>query len=317
MKLIIFLLKTKSNKFSSKLLVFIIIGLLVCLFKISFRKSFNILKYKNDDRKNKYLIRCYEMMNKYKENSFLNSFLEEISIISYDYSDKLKKDNNQIHIVTNMDNKYIYPSLISINSALMNSDKNKTTIVYHILFSGEIRRRNIDKIKSLLYLYPRNLEFIFYNMGKSFNNYKKNCFSEVTFYRLLTPIFMPVEKVIYLDSDVLIFGDLKDMYNLQCFNYYVLGFLDVLSDGVDYLGLKSDKYINAGVLLLNLDLIRKKKKYFELLYMTKNNNKLNNHDQTIINYIFYPNIGILPSKYGIFNFDSIFDIKYIYLKTIR
>ena len=55
----------------------------------------------------------------------------------------------------------------------------------------------------------------------------------------------------------------------------------------------------------------------EMLYMAKYNNNLQNNDQTIINYILYPNIGLLPFKYGIFNFDSIFDIKYLYLKLIR
>ena len=39
--------------------------------------------------------------------------------------------------------------------------------------------------------------------------------------------------------------------------------------------------------------------------------------QSIFLYVFYPNIGILPSKFGIFNFDSIFDIKYLYFNIIR
>ena len=107
------------------------------------------------------------------------------------------------------------------------------------------------------------------------------------------------------------------MYNLQLRDNYVLGILDLLTHGVDYLCLKPEKYINAGVLLLNLDLIRKDQKFYEMLSMSKNKNQLKNNDQTIINYILYPKIGILPSKYGIFNFDSIFDIKYLYMKTIR
>ena len=54
-----------------------------------------------------------------------------------------------------------------------------------------------------------------------------------------------------------------------------------------------------------------------MLYMVKNNINLHNNDQTIINYVLYPKIGLLPFKYGIFNFDSIFDIKYLYLNRIR
>ena len=89
---------------------------------------------------------------------------------------------------------------------------------------------------------------------------------------------------IYLDSDVLIFEDLQEMYNLPFNNNYILGFLDLLNYGVDYLGLNSEKYINAGVLLINLEKIRKDNKCFEMLYMAKNYKKLNNNDQTIIMY---------------------------------
>ena len=243
--------------------------------------------------------------------------MKEISVITHEYSAILKTDNKKVHIATNMNNKYIYPSLVSINSVLKHSNKNTTTFVYHILCPENIKRRNLNRLISLLDDFPTNLEMIFYNMGNLFSEFKDNRFSVVTFYRLLIPLFIPVEKIIYLDCDVLAFEDLEEMYNLKFNNNYLLGFLDILSYGVDYLGLKSEKYINAGVLLINLDLIRKNKKYSEILYMYEYHKKLNNNDQTLINYVFYPNIGILPSKYGIFNFDSIFDIKYIYLKQLR
>jgi len=270
-----------------------------------------------EKKKQNYLKEYNNLKDKYKTDSFLNSFLKEISLISYDYSKELKEDNNLIHIIANMNNKYIYPSLVSINSVLRNSNKNRTTIVYHILCPKNFRKKYINKLKSLLQIYPSNLEMIFYNMGNLFNKYKRNRFSEVTFYRLLSPIFIPIEKVIYLDSDVLVYEDLEEMYNFNCNNNYVSGFLDFLSDGVDYLGLNSEIYINAGVLILNLKLIREDKKIYEMLNLLKSRIKLKNNDQTLINYVFYPSIGILPLRYGIFNFDSIFDIKYLYLKSIR
>ena len=99
------------------------------------------------------------------------------------------------------------------------------------------------------------------------------------------------------------------MYQTSFQNNYVLGFLDIFSEGVDYLGLKSEKYINAGVILLNLKKIRRDKKHYELLYMALNHKKLKHQDQTVINYILYPKIGLLPFKYGIFNFPTEFDIK--------
>ena len=306
--------------FKNILIKFIFLSFFKCLLysiKSLLKTDFGLLKFRHEERKTDYQDKYNHLKYKYQSYSFLNSFLKEINLISHDYTSKLKSDNKKVHIISNLDNKYFYPSIVSINSVLRNSNKNKTTIVYHILFHEDLSRKKINKLKSLLLLYPTNLEMIFYNMGNLFSEYKGRRFNNVAFYRLLAPIFIPVEKIIYLDSDVLVFKDLEEMYNLDLKNNYILGFLDILSNGVDYLGLKSEKYINSGVLLINLDLIRKHQKYYEILYMYKNNKKLENNDQTIINYVFYPNIGILPSKFGIFNFDSIIDIKYLYLKSIR
>ena len=310
-------MKIKFKGFLVKLLFFFIFKSLILFYRYLSRTEIGLLKFQKDWEKSDYIEQYNKLNDKYKSDPFLNSFLREISIISYDFTDKLNTSNNKVHIIINMNNNYIYPSLVAINSILKNSIKNRTTIVCHILCPEDLRRGNINKLKSLLFVYPTNLEMIFYNMGNLFNEYKRNRFSEVTFYRLLAPIFIPLEKVIYLDCDVLVFEDIEEMYNLPFNNHYVLGILDLLSNGLDYLGLISEKYINAGVLLLNLDLIRKDHKYYELLNMYKYYKKLNNNDQTIINYVFYPKIGILPSKFGIFNFESIFDIKYIYLNSIR
>ena len=253
----------------------------------------------------------------YSKDSFLNSFLKEISIISYDYTNRLNNYNSKIHIMVNLNNKYIYPLIISINSALINSNKNKTTLIYHILCSKDLKKKYINKIKSLLYAFPNNLEMIFYNMGDAFKKFKNQKYSQVTYYRLISPIFIPLERIIYLDSDVIIFKDLYEMYQLPFKNNYVLGFLDFLSGALDYLGLISEKYINAGIILLNLEKLRKDNKHYELLYFALNHKNLKHQDQTVINYILYPNIGVLPSKYGTFNFPSLFDVKYLYLKKIR
>ena len=219
--------------------------------------------------------------------------------------------------MVNLNDKYIYPLIVSIFSALINSNKNDTTLIYHILCPKNLHKKSIYKLKSLLLMFPFNLEMVFYNMGKAFIKYKYQRISQVTYYRLISPIFIPLDRIIYLDSDVLIFKDLYEMYHTPFKNNYVLGFLDILSGGIDYLGIQSEKYINAGVLLMNLEKIRNDNKHYELLYMAQNHRQLKHQDQTIINYILYPYIGILPYKYGIFNFPSEFDIKYLYLKNIR
>ena len=106
------------------------------------------------------------------------------------------------------------------------------------------------------------------------------------------------------------------MYKLDFDNNYILGFLDFLSEGVDHLGLKSKKYINSGVILFNLEKVRNDKIIYKLLNVTFSGVKLKSQDQTVINYVFYPQIGTLPIKYGVFNFYDFSDTKK-YIKKLR
>jgi lipopolysaccharide biosynthesis glycosyltransferase len=96
----------------------------------------------------------------------------------------------------------------------------------------------------------------------------------------------------------------------------MLGFCDVFSAGIDYLGIKSTIYINAGVALFNLEKMRKDNKTFELLNLTNSNVSLISVDQTALNFVLYPKIGRLPSKFCIFNFEDNSDLNF-YLKLIR
>ena len=302
----------------SIIISFILISICINIALEYIRKyDVDALKFHKDGHELEYINKFNGMKIEYSKNHFFNSFLKEISIISYDYTDKIKYCNNKIHILVNLDNNYIYPLIVSITSALVNANKNETTLIYHILCSKNLQKKNIYKIKSLLLIFPTNLELIFYNMGNAFIKYKYQKYSQVTYYRLISPIFIPLDRIIYLDCDVLIFKDLYEMYQTSFRNNYILGFLDILSGGIDYLGIPSEKYINAGILLMNLEKIRKDNKHYELLYMAQYHKKLKHQDQTVINYILYPYIGLLPFKFGLFNFPSTFDIKYIYLKHIR
>lgn len=194
----------------------------------------------------------------------------------------------------------------------MNCDKTKTFITYHILCSPDFTDNNISILKSLMNQYSSNIEMIFYNMTNNFMNLNNKRFTQATYYRILIPILTNIDRILYLDADTLVLKDLTEMYEVEFNDNYVLGTLDYLTSGIDNLGIKSKKYINAGVLLLNLEKIRKDNKIYDLLKYIR----LLGNDQTLINYVFYPKIGIMPSKYNIFNFNDELDVK-LYLKLLR
>ena len=230
---------------------------------------------------------------------------------------KYKKNKINVNICVSLNNRYVYPILISIESLLFNCNKKKSFITYHILCNPDVTENTLFILKSLIYRYPLNLEIIFYNMGNNFMYYKIDTkLTQATYYRLLSPIIFDLNRIIYLDGDTLTFKDISQMYQMELKNNYVYGILDFFTHGIDYLGIKSEKYINAGVIILNLEKIRKDNKIFDLIKVIESKIILNNQDQTLINYVFYPKIGIIPSKYAIFNHFDESDIK-IYLKKLR
>lgn len=113
-----------------------------------FQKSgIGLTKFLKDGHDVDYINNFNIIKNRYSKDLFLKAFLNEISIITYDYTNKLNHDNKKVHIMVNLNDKYIYPLLVSINSALINSNKNNTTLVYHILCTKDIKKKNINKLK--------------------------------------------------------------------------------------------------------------------------------------------------------------------------
>ena len=82
---------------------------------------------------------------------------------------------------------------------------------------------------------------------------------------------------------------------------YVIGVLDVMSGGIDHLGIHSDRYINSGVLLMNLEKLRKDKKYNDFVTIITNESRIY-FDQTVLNFVLYPKIGSFRSLFLINSF---------------
>ena len=268
--------------------------------------------------------KIYEKFNKIKDKisySPIKGIINKIKIISHIFNkniDYIKNGKKIIHITVSINNKnvYKYILLVQMQSLLMNCDKNSTFIVYHLLCTSDFSELSIIIFKSLFIHFSNNLEMIFYNMGNIFlNDIQKKEYS-ANYFRLFTPLIINEDRIIHLDADSLIFSDLKEMYDLDFNDNYVLGFYDVIADGVDYLGIESSKYINTGVILFNLKKLRNDKKFIEIIALLNKNIELRKYDQDVINYLLYPNIGRLPSKYGIFNFEDKTDLN-IYLNLLR
>ena len=254
------------------------------------------------------------MRNYIKQLQFMKSLyhiLFFIIIINITKSQYFSKNLQTIPIVFNSDNNFFVKTLVSITSVLENSGDNTSYNIY-ILVPKNFKKSFIAIFKKLEIKYFKcSINII--NMNNILSKFKgTNGRPNTAYYRLFISSLLPkiYNKVIYLDSDTLTLGDLKSLYSIDMKKNYIAGFLDRFSWGLDYLKLKTDAFINSGVLLLNLYLLRKDdivNKFLDFMY--KNNDFLRNHDQTVLNYVCFGKIGILSPKFGTWNMYKIEDIK--------
>ena len=222
-----------------------------------------------------------------------------------------KDDNNKfnyIHIALTIDNKYIYPLLVFLTS-LFDSRANTTFYIIHIMTSKNLRPEYFTKINSLMEKQAKDISNVtYYNMGDDFKGAITGThISTAAYYRIALPSLLPyVDKIIYTDTDVLNFCDLSEMYSLEFKDkMYFMGTLDQIGllNELKSLGIITKKYMNSGILLMNLKGMRKDgieqkiRKYIFSHY-------LDHHDQTAINGACYENYEILSFKYATFNFKS-------------
>ena len=214
---------------------------------------------------------------------------------------------NSIHIGLSMDKYYFYPCIVLIASLLDNKAKSSFYNI-HILFDKSIDDNFLGKINSTIYRLGENsVNVIFHKMGDDFNNYPTPFLPKSILYRLSLSSLLPdIDKIIYIDSDVLNFRDLSEMYNIELKDdIYYCGQLDHvnIAKEINRLRIYPEKYINSGIIIINLKAIRKdsveeKIKKFILKY------HLRFPDQGAINAICHNNTQILPYKYSRFAHNS-------------
>ena len=212
--------------------------------------------------------------------------------------------NHKIGIAYGLDNQYTYPTIVSMTSILENGSSHTYYIFYLLVDKKTFKKENKEKFVNLERTYERCEINIIEISDENFQNANTKRYPLATYYRLILADLLPdINRIIYLDGDTLIYTDLSEMYNLDMGNNIILGFVDNSYKKAEEFGIKTYKYIVAGVLLINLKKIRKENftsKFFE--FMDKNQDKLTQEDQTVINIVLHGRIGFLPPKFGIWNF---------------
>lgn len=208
-----------------------------------------------------------------------------------------------MNIALSTDDNYAKYAGVVIASILYN---NKGEDINFYILDGGISEENKQKINNLKSINDCNIEFIKID-NELFMDYKKikthKYINIATFYRLKLGSLLPdIDKVLYLDCDVVVNSNIRELYDTDIQNYYAAGVKDIACQTHNKKPeLAYDSiYVNAGMLLFNLDKIRKDD--VETLYLeyTQNNfDKIFIGDQQIINVVLQGHIKQVPDEWNL------------------
>ena len=120
--------------------------------------------------------------------------------------------------------------------------------------------------------------------------------NHMTFPRYFIPDFVTEDKVLYLDSDLIVTGDLTDLFELDLGENYLGAARSCFGAGVGF---------NAGVLLINNKKWKSETIRQKLIELTeKEHENVKEGDQSILNMLFKDQYSLLEDKY---NFQIGFD----------
>lgn len=163
---------------------------------------------------------------------------------------------NKMNIAYACDDNYITHTGISMLSLLENNLDVEKINIY--LISVNISSTNIEKIKNLVTSFRRKLVIIPFNeLCPNLKISKIGRHIETVYAKLFFGNIKNVDKIIYLDSDIIINGSLEEMWNINLLDNH-FGLVKTTSkDSVKLLGLKkNDNFYNDGVALVNAKKLR-------------------------------------------------------------
>ncbi|MFA5407679.1 MAG: glycosyltransferase [Bacilli bacterium] len=181
--------------------------------------------------------------------------------------------------------------------------------IYALLSTNKVKKlyliiedNTITSIKDICSKYKAEVEFININkideyVKQSSPNYNTK-YSKLSMSRLYFTQILKEDKILYLDADTLVLDDISELWNTKFDDNVLIG----IHEGGEWdrhlhtTGLDS-KYINSGVLLMNLKALREEELGESMLYLI-NNNKYDFPDQDVINLVCRNRIGYISNEYN-------------------
>lgn len=228
-------------------------------------------------------------------------------------------------VVCATDDRYVMPLAVTLHSAASNLRMGRQIKLF--ILDGGVSGQNKTMLKESLANLPIQVEWIEFDSAvlRQFN--VSHHISHTAYFRLLLPDVLPksIDKVIYLDCDLLVKGDLLELWELPTESVDLWAAKDIACPYVDankgnanakksnpYLAVYrpipnyqalgidgSAEYFNSGVLVINLESWRQKQLSRQLLSCLKENEQ---HvwcwDQYALNVVLHGQWNSLPMKWN-------------------
>lgn len=203
-----------------------------------------------------------------------------------------------IHVALTFDDNYLEHSIVLMTSILANK-KDNDKIFFHIVDGGLS-----DFSKEILWSMS-NCAVAFYNVDKSvFEQYKKSDYYPISMlYTMILPdVINSVDRLIYLDSDIVVNSSLGELWQTDLEDNYVAAVED--ANGKKYakrFGMKPEsRFFNTGVMLINCRKWREDNIPHRAakISMEKTGTTFG-FDQTVLNQLFEGNVKFLDLKWNL------------------
>lgn len=215
---------------------------------------------------------------------------------------------NNVHVVFITDEIYFEPMLVTIASMLEHSKRIIDISIFLTFTPLEYQSNILNGIKSgenVNVLYVRKIINSELEVLRAKNHVSSAAFIKT----ILTSLLPEVDKVIYLDSDLLVLEDIGMLWDLVD-SKVELAAVRSASYFIDneHLGLKKDdETFNSGLMVMNLDLMRQNQRETQLLTFLKLKNEVTSlNDQAAFNSVFKYNWLKLDLRWNVYVQNFIF-----------
>ena len=210
-------------------------------------------------------------------------------------------------IVAYHSSDFYAPTLGTSIVSLFENNKEISEIIVYVI-EKEISKINKEKLQEIAFNYRRKIKFIpmpDINAQENLNlKVVKKKWIFDSYVRLFLHDILPIEvsRILYLDSDVIVNGSLKQLWNLDLGNNCIAAVADCLSE--EYYRIfdlnETATYCNSGVILFDLVKWRRRNKGDEIRqYIADNNGYVFFMEQTVMNVVAQNEIYILPMEYNL------------------